>query len=132
MIDHISYYATDYEATKRFYDATLPLLGYPLVTEMKTDWDKDFPGRRICAWGPAGKPCFWIAEVKTKHDPRHIAFAAADRASVDAWYAAALEAGGKDNGPPGERPIYHPGYYGAFALDPDGNNVEAVCHAPPA
>jgi catechol 2,3-dioxygenase-like lactoylglutathione lyase family enzyme len=132
MIDHITYYATDYEATKKFYDATLTLLGYTITVEMTAHWDPEWPERRMCAYGPGERPVFWVCETKETYTPRHIAFAAADRPSVDTWHAAAVEAGGKDNGAPGERPLYHPGYYGAFAIDPDGNNVEAVCHVPPA
>jgi catechol 2,3-dioxygenase-like lactoylglutathione lyase family enzyme len=78
-------------------------------------------------FGREGKPVFWVAE-REPSGPVHIAFASPDRATVDAFHAAALAAGGRDNGPPGLRPHYHPSYYGAFVLDPDGNNVEAVCH----
>ena len=77
-------------------------------------------------------PFFWIAKRERGPDSGvHVAFTAEDRDIVDAFHAAALEAGGKDNGEPGVREIYHPGYYGAFVLDPDGNNVEAVCHTAP-
>jgi catechol 2,3-dioxygenase-like lactoylglutathione lyase family enzyme len=79
-------------------------------------------------FGKDGKPDFWIAQGCATKPPLHIAFASVDRASVDAFYRAALAAGAKDNGAPGVRTRYHPNYYGAFALDPDGNNVEAVCH----
>jgi len=116
MIDHLSTYATDYEATKAFYQAVLPTLGYALNVEMKTEWDPDSPDGEVCAFGPGEKPVLWIAEVDEPATPRHVAFK--------------LEAGGEDNGPPGPRPHYHEHYYGAFVLDPDGNNVEAVCHAP--
>lgn len=128
MIDHLSTYATDYPATKRFYDAALGALGYALTTEMVADWDPDFPERRMCAFG-TDRPVFWVIEVRDAASPRHLAFVAPDRDAVAAFHAAALGAGGLDNGAPGLRPIYHPDYYGAFALDPDGNNVEAVCHA---
>lgn len=132
MIDHLTTYAMDFDATKKFYDATLPVLGYERNVEMTASWDQEFPERRLCAYGPGAQPVFWVCEVKESYTPRHLAFAAADRPLVDTWYEAAMGAGGIDNGGPGERPIYHPGYYGAFALDPDGNNVEAVCHVPPA
>jgi len=130
MIDHISTYATDYDATRRFYQGALAPLGYALQVEMVASWDAEFPTRRICAFGPAGKGAFWIIEVKTAASPRHVAFAAADRAAVAAFHRAALAAGGSDHGAPGLRPHYHASYFGAFVLDPDGNNVEAVCHAP--
>ena len=84
---------------------------------------------RLCAFGPGRKPCFWLIEAKQAATPRHIAFAARERPAVDAFYQAALEIGARDNGPPGPRPMYHKDYYGAFVLDPDGNNIEAVCHA---
>lgn len=128
MIDHLSTYATDFVATQKFYDATLGVLGYDRNMNMVAEWDSEFPTRRLCAYGTGQKPTFWLAEVKESASPRHVAFIATDRAAVDAFYGAGLEAGGRDNGKPGERPIYHPGYYGAFLLDPDGNNVEAVHH----
>jgi catechol 2,3-dioxygenase-like lactoylglutathione lyase family enzyme len=130
VIDHLSSYTTDYPAARRFYEAVLGVLGHGIVTEMAADWDRDFPGRRMCAWGPEGHPVFWVIEVKAALDPRHVAFSASDRAGVDAFHRAGLAAGGRDHGEPGLRTIYHPDYYGAFLLDPDGNNVEAVCHAP--
>ena len=76
------------------------------------------------------KPDFWIGQGKPNDPPIHIAFRADSRAIVDAFYAAALAAGGRDNGPPGLRPRYHENYYGAFVRDPDGHNIEAVCHDP--
>lgn len=130
MIDHLSFYATDYAASKAFYEAVLSSLGYGLAMEFQATWDPEFPERWMCAFGPPGKAVFWVIQVKAPASPRHVAFSAKDRASVDAFHRAALKAGGKDNGAPGARPHYHPNYYGAFALDPDGNNVEAVCHAP--
>src|SRR5262245_42656168 len=130
MIDHLSTYATAYAATKEFYQAALRPLGYTLQHEMVTTWDTEFPLRRICAFGPHAKSIFWIIEVKQAASPRHVAFSAPDRSSVAAFHEAALRSGGKDNGSPGPRPIYHEHYFGAFVLDPDGNNVEAVCHSP--
>lgn len=130
MFDHLSTYATDYDATKTFYGGVMTALGYSLQMEFVAEWNTDFPTQRMCAFGPEGKPAFWIIEVKDAYTPRHIAFSAPSRAIVDAFYAAAIDGGGKDNGQPGLRPIYHEHYYGAFALDPDGNNVEAVCHLP--
>ena len=132
MFDHISSYATDYTAAKRFYEAVLSVLGYTLNTEMVAEWDTDFPTRRACAFGPDGRVMFWVIEVKPENaaTPRHIAFSASNRAEVNAFHEAALAVGATDNGAPGLRPMYHEHYYGAFVFDPDGNNVEAVCHAP--
>jgi catechol 2,3-dioxygenase-like lactoylglutathione lyase family enzyme len=130
MIDHLSFYATDYAVSKSFYEVVLAPLGYGLVMELNATWDTTFPGRRMCAFGPPGKAAFWVIEVKEPASPRHVAFAAPGRPAVDAFHHAALKAGGKDNGAPGVRPHYHAHYYGAFVLDPDGNNIEAVHHAP--
>ena len=127
MIDHLSFYATDFAPTKRFYDAVLPGLGYPCTTEMVASWDPDFPERRMAAYGADRKPSFWIIEVREAASPRHVAFRAASRSDVDAFHAAAIAVGAPDHGAPGLRPEYHENYYGAFVLDPDGNNVEAVC-----
>ncbi|GAB1137855.1 MULTISPECIES: VOC family protein [Shewanella] len=130
MIDHLSSYATDYPRTRDFYLETLNALGYPLVMELVAEWNSEFPSQRMCAFGPDNKPVFWIIETKTPHTPRHIAFTAADRNAVSRFYQLALEHGGQCNGLPGLRPHYHAHYFGAFVLDPDGNNVEAVCHQP--
>ncbi len=133
MIDHLSSYATDFAATRRFYQAALAPLGYGVQAEMVTDWDPEFPERRCCAFGPDGRTVFWVIEIREgreRVEARHVAFSAPDRASVAAFHKAALTAGGRDHGAPGLRPAYHEHYFGAFALDPDGNNVEAVCHAP--
>jgi len=133
MIDHMSTYATDYEATKTFYAAALATLGHSLQAEFQASWDPDFPERRCCAFG-ADRPVFWVIEVKSENaaTPRHTAFTASNREAVAAFHAAGLAAGGTDNGAPGLRAEYHPDYFGAFVLDPDGNNVEAVCHTPGA
>ena len=132
MIDHLSSYARDYLATKAFYEAALGALGYAVQAEMVASWDADFPERRCCAFGPPGRAVFWVIETRQDVTPRHLAFQAQSRAAVGAFHAAALASGGTDHGAPGPRPVYHEHYYGAFALDPDGNNVEAVCHAPEA
>ena len=87
-------------------------------------------GDRAAGFGRAGKPEIWIGEEGGVGAVVHVAIAADDRAAVDAFYRAALAAGGTDNGPPGLRTHYHPNYYAAFARDPDGHNVEAVCHRP--
>ena len=128
MIDHLSFHATDFAASKAFYDAVLPVLGYGLVMEMTATWDPEFPTRRMAAYGPPKQPVLWLIETKTAASPRHVAFAAKDAASVEGFHRAALKAGGKDNGAPGPRPHYSVDYYGAFVVDPDGNNVEAVHH----
>lgn len=130
MLDHISTYATDYPATRAFYEAVLGPLGYHVQADFVATWDEAFPERRLCAYGPAGKGAFWIIEVREPASPRHVAFAASDRAAVSRFHAAGLVAGGTDHGAPGLRPQYHEHYFGAFLLDPDGNNVEAVCHQP--
>jgi catechol 2,3-dioxygenase-like lactoylglutathione lyase family enzyme len=130
MIDHLSTYATDFSATKAFYEAVLAKLGFSIQAEMTFDSDPDLPGRRACAFGPDGRTVFWVIEVRDAASPRHIAFSATDRESVDEFHREGLAAGGRDNGAPGLRPIYHAHYYGGFLIDPDGNNVEAVCHAP--
>lgn len=130
MIDHMTTYAMNFDATKEFYAAVLSELGYSLQAEFALDDDQTLPGRRACAFGPDGRPVFWIAEVLEAYTPRHVAFTAVDRERVAAFHAAGLLAGGEDFGAPGPRPIYHENYYGAFLTDPDGNNVEAVCHAP--
>jgi catechol 2,3-dioxygenase-like lactoylglutathione lyase family enzyme len=130
MIDHLSTYATNFSATKAFYESALAELGYPAQLEMELDSDPDIPGRRAWTFGPPGRPVFWVIEVREVASPRHVAFAAQDRRSVAAFHKAGLAAGGQDLGAPGPRPIYHKDYYGAFLADPDGNNVEAVCHTP--
>ena len=132
MIDHLSSYATDFDATRAFYLSVLEGLGFAVQMEFALEKDAELPGRRNCAFGPKGRPVFWVIEAKRPIDPRHIAFAAPDRVPVDRFHEAGLAAGGRDHGAPGLREIYHPDYYAAFLLDPDGNNVEAVCHAPPS
>jgi len=129
MIDHVSAYTTHFEASKRFYAAVLAPLGSKLQREITTSWDPEFPTRRMCAFGPE-RPIFWVIEVREAASPRHMAFSAASRTQVEDFHRAALADGARDNGAPGVRAIYHPTYYGAFVFDPDGNNVEAVCHAP--
>jgi catechol 2,3-dioxygenase-like lactoylglutathione lyase family enzyme len=126
MIDHVGFAVSDYERAKAFYTAALAPLGYVLVKEMQQD-QNDCPA---AGFGANGKPDFWIGGEGKTDKPLHVAIAAKTRAAVEAFYRAALAAGGRDNGGPGLRPHYHPNYYGAFVLDPDGHNIEAVCHAP--
>jgi catechol 2,3-dioxygenase-like lactoylglutathione lyase family enzyme len=121
MIDHIGFDVRDYEASKRFYQEALAPLGYELLME--------FEGG-VAGFGRQGKPDFWIATRGEAQTGIHVAFVTSDRATVDRFHETALAAGGADNGPPGPRPLYHEHYYGAYVLDPDGNNVEAVCHSP--
>ena len=120
MIDHTGVSVADVAKSKAFYRNALAPLGYELLME----WES------FAGFGVAPKPDFWIGAGKPNVPPIHVAFRAETRAQVDAFYKAALAAGGRDNGPPGPRPIYHPNYYGAFVLDPDGHNIEAVCHTP--
>jgi catechol 2,3-dioxygenase-like lactoylglutathione lyase family enzyme len=125
MIDHLSTYATDYEATRNFYQAVFSPLGHRLQMEFTEPG-----GQRMCAFGPEGNPAFWVIEVNEAASPRHIAFCADSREEVRAFHQAGLEHGAGDHGAPGLRPIYHEHYYGAFLIDPDGNNIEAVYHQP--
>ena len=127
MIDHIGFPVSDYVRAKAFYNQALAPLGYSLIIEVMQD---DRPGEPAAGFGTNGKPDFWIGGEGALNKPVHIAILAKDRATVDAFYKAALAAGGRDNGAPGIRAHYHPNYYGAFVLDPDGHNIEAVCHAP--
>jgi len=125
MIDHTGLTVSDPAKSRSFYERALAPLGYALLREIP----KEFTGGKVVlGFGVAPKPDFWVAEGAPNTPRIHIAFRATDHAEVDAFYKAAIEAGGKDNGPPGPRPHYHEKYYGAFVLDPDGHNVEAVCH----
>jgi catechol 2,3-dioxygenase-like lactoylglutathione lyase family enzyme len=128
MLDHIGVPVRDYARSKAFYLGALAPLGYGLVMEVGPEqWTG---GTSNAGFGREGRPQFWIGTGGKLEGQAHFAFMAKDRAAVRAFYAAALAAGGNDNGPPGLRPIYHPNYYGAFVLDPDGHNIEAVCHLP--
>lgn len=120
MLDHIGLDISDIKKAKEFFLAALKPLGYELFME----WEK-WVGLAV-----NGKPDFWLKEGKQTTPPIHVAFRADNRKLVDEFYKAALAAGGKDNGAPGIREIYHPNYYGAFVLGPDGHNIEAVCHDP--
>jgi catechol 2,3-dioxygenase-like lactoylglutathione lyase family enzyme len=126
MIDHIGFPVSDYERSKAFYTKALAPLGYTLVMEVRQN-EHDSPA---AGFGANGKPDLWIGGEGGLNRAMHVAIAVNDRAAVDAFYHAALAAGGKSNGAPGLRPHYHPNYYAAFVLDPDGHNVEAVCHKP--
>ena len=120
MLDHVGVEVSDFERSKSFYEQALAPLGLKVVME-------PVPG--VAAGFGAEFPFFWIAgRGRDAVSGAHVAFRADSRETVEAFHAAALAAGGTDNGPAGEREIYHPGYYGAFVLDPDGNNIEAVHH----
>jgi catechol 2,3-dioxygenase-like lactoylglutathione lyase family enzyme len=135
MIDHIGMPVGDIARATEFYRKALAPLGYGVVMEVSAEETGHGAAVGFGAPGEAedfqsGKPSFWIGEGNRLGEHVHVAFVAASRAGVDAFYRAALDAGGKDNGPPGLRPHYHPNYYAAFVFDLDGNNIEAVCHAP--
>jgi catechol 2,3-dioxygenase-like lactoylglutathione lyase family enzyme len=126
MIDHTGVTVSDFAKSKAFYLRALAPIGYTVLLELPAS----VTGRGdVAGFGVAPKPDFWIAGGKPNVPPIHIAFRVASRALVDAFHAAAVAAGGADNGGPGVRPHYHANYYGAFVLDPDGHNIEAVCHA---
>ena len=133
MIDHMTFRVADIARTRSFYSAALAPLGYALRV------DANFDGTNLLGYGGEGcgdKTDTWFVDGPSPYGGHvvttgcHLAWAAPSRAAVDAFYAAAIAAGGRDNGPPGLRPLYGADYYGAFVIDPEGNNVEAVCHAP--
>jgi catechol 2,3-dioxygenase-like lactoylglutathione lyase family enzyme len=120
VVDHVGFAVADYGRSKAFYEKALGPLGVTLLME--------FAGA-AAGFGNTGRPSFFIeAHGQPVRGRLHIALRAESRAQVDAFHAVAIEAGGTDNGAPGVRAIYHPDYYGAYVLDPDGNNIEAVCH----
>ncbi len=132
MLDHVSIGAADYARARAFYDAVLATLGYTPVMVLDQ--------YQVAGYGTGQKPSFWVHGLAGCSMPghgqigsgpgQHLAFTAPDRRAVDAFYAAGLSLGGSDNGAPGLRPHYHPGYYGAFLVDPDGHRIEACCHQP--
>jgi len=126
ILDHFGFGVSDYERAKAFYTQALAPLGITLVMEFGPD---ETAGKVwACGFGRGGKPEFWIGSDGRTTPVIHVAFLAESRAQVCAFHEAALRAGGRDNGAPGPRPQYHPDYYGAFVIDLDGHNVEAVCH----
>ena len=127
MIDHTGITASDFARSKAFYTKALAPIGYQLLMEFSAAVTKSAD---VAGFGAPPEPDFWIGAGTPNKPPVHVAFRVDKRAKVDAFYEAALAAGGRDNGPPGPRPHYHANYYGAFVLDPDGHNIEAVCHAP--
>ena len=124
MFDHVKFGVSDYAASRSFFVRALEPLG---VTDVR-EWPPD--GVELSQ--PKGTVSLCLYETKEKPAHLHLAFVAASRQQVQAFYLAALEAGGKDNGPPGLRPRYHASYYAAFVIGPDGHNIEAVCHVPEA
>lgn len=118
MLDHLIVTVADFDVSRKFYLESLKPLGYEVVLEMD----------RAVGFGIGGKPEFFIREGEPLSPPIHLAFRSPDRPTVDAFHEAATRAGAHDNGPPGLRTGYHPNYYGAFVIDPDGHNIEAVCH----
>lgn len=126
MLDHIGFGVTDYEASKAFYLKALEPLGIGVAMAVTKEQTGGYEG---AGFGSDGKPYFWIGTGEPVGH-MHLAFTARTRAQVDAFYAAAMAAGAKDNGAPGLRPWYHPNYYGAFVIDLNGVNLEAVCHKP--
>lgn len=128
MLDHIGLSVTDLKRSRCFYDAVMPALGAACV--MAVTLEETGGTYEGAGYGRDGKPSFWIGSGGRTQGSLHVAFVAPTRAAVDAFYAAALASGAADNGPPGIRPHYHANYYAAFVLDPDGHNIEAVCHLP--
>jgi catechol 2,3-dioxygenase-like lactoylglutathione lyase family enzyme len=128
MIDHTGVLVSDFEKSKKFYSEAMEPIGYKLLLEFPASVTGS---TNVAGFGEPPKPDFWLAEGKP-NDPRiHVAFRVSRRSLVDAFHHAAIAAGGKDHGAPGPRPQYHANYYGAFVLDPDGHNIEVVCHEAP-
>ena len=121
ILDHVGIKVSDFDRSKAFYRETLGTLGIELLA------DFTFGDEKVAGFGKEHAN-FWISNGRQTRGEAHVAFTAASRAEVAAFYSVALSMGGRDNGAPGLRPHYHPNYYGAFVFDPDGNNIEAVCH----
>jgi catechol 2,3-dioxygenase-like lactoylglutathione lyase family enzyme len=125
MIDHTGVVVSDFYRSKQFYLAALEPIGFSLLAEFPAS----ITGHTdVAGFGEPPKPEFWISRGNPNNPRVHVAFRVSSRNLVDAFYKAAIDAGGTDNGRPGVRAHYHPNYYGAFVLDPDGHNIEAVCH----
>lgn len=123
VIDHVGLRVSDFQRSRTFYREALKTLGIELLA----DWT--FGSDHVAGFGRE-QATFWITSGSMVRGETHVAFTARSRADVEAFYSVALSVGGRDNGPPGLRPHYHADYYGAYVLDPDGHNIEAVCHAP--
>ena len=128
MIDHVGFAVTDAERSRRFYQEALAPLDIGLIMTVTPDQTES--GGTAHGFGSDGKPYFWVGDNERVGEGTHVAFGVDSRAKVDAFHEAALAAGGRDNGAPGIRSHYHPNYYAAFVLDPDGHNIEAVSHRP--
>jgi catechol 2,3-dioxygenase-like lactoylglutathione lyase family enzyme len=130
MLDHIGITVADFDRSRNFYEQVLAPLGYRIVMEVTPEMTGS--DARYLGFGTDGKPSFWIGANgnAVTQGGLHIALSASSRSAVDAFHQAALAAGARDNGAPGIRAHYHPNYYGAFVIDPNGHNLEAVCHAP--
>ena len=126
MIDHTGVAVSDFDKSKAFYLQALAAIGYAKLVEL----GPEIAGTAVAGFGEPPKPDFWISQGQPNRPANHVAFRVPTRAMVRAFHAAGLAAGGTDNGPPGIRAHYHPNYYGAFVRDPDGHNIEAVCHEP--
>lgn len=128
MLDHVGIAVADARRSRAFYDLALAPLGIEMLMEVGSEHTES--GGTAYGYGKGRQPFFWFGDNEKVGKGFHVAFTVDSRELVDAFYEAALAAGGTDNGAPGLRPDYHPNYYGAFVLDPDGHNVEAVCHRP--
>jgi catechol 2,3-dioxygenase-like lactoylglutathione lyase family enzyme len=124
LLDHVTFGVSDFPRSAAFYDASFA----PLGMKRLFDVPPEHSGGASCTGYGDTRPFFWIIEADATRGKLHLALTAGTRAAVDAFHTAAIAAGGRDNGAPGVRPHYHPNYYGAFVLDPDGHNIEAVCH----
>ncbi|HEY1604404.1 MAG TPA: VOC family protein [Allosphingosinicella sp.] len=127
MLDHIGFAVSSIDRSRAFYDRALSPIGITLLSVIGPEQTES--GGTALGYGSEGNPCFWIGDNERVGEGTHVAFAVRTRREVDAFHAAALAAGGRDNGAPGLRPHYHPDYYAAFVYDPDGINLEAVCHS---
>ena len=127
MIDHIGIAVSDIERSRKFYEAALGALG--MSVNMEVGPDQTESGGTALGFGARDEKIFWIADQERPGEGTHVAFRVERREQVDAFHAAGVKAGGRDNGAPGLRPHYGPNYYAAFICDPDGANIEAVCYA---
>jgi catechol 2,3-dioxygenase-like lactoylglutathione lyase family enzyme len=128
VLDHVGFAVSNAERSREFYQQALAPLGISLIMSVTPDQTES--GGTAHGFGSDGKPYFWIGDNERVGEGTHIAFEVKSRSEVDIFHQAALAAGGIDHGAPGIRAHYHPNYYAAFVLDPDGINIEAVCHAP--
>ena len=126
MIDHMGIAVSDIDRSRKFYDGALGALGMSVQRSAEAETEG---GATALGYGIPGESIFWIGDQEKVGEGTHVAFTADTRAQVDAFHAAGIKAGGRDNGPPGPRPNYGPNYYAAFLYDPDGVNIEAVCYA---